>query len=495
MILKSDINPFENYSGSSGLAKPKTLMILLFSLLLVGLLLAKMGVMGAGVVIGLIFAAIFMYLIFSYPIIGFYTAIAFNFTMIGLGRYIPGLPVGFTIDGILLLTYLALIMNRFRTRVDWTPAKKDITVLATIWFGYSVFQIINPEAQSFAAWVSGRGIAFYMFLLVPLVLIFINTSRKLSWFFFIWGVLSILGTIKGIMQLNLGVDFAEQAWLNAGNHKTHILFGKLRVFSFYSDAGQFGANQAYSAVVAFVYSMSQKKKAHKFFFIFVALMGMYGLVISGTRGAISVPMAGLMTFFVLRKNVKVLSVGVVLLLIVFIFFKFTMIGQGNAQIRRMRSAFDPNDASLQVRLANQRLLKNYLSSRPFGGGIGHGGTKAQKFLPYAFLSQVATDSWYVLIWVEQGIVGLTLHLCILFYVMGKASYMVMFRIRDPILKLKMSALISGMAGVMVASYGNAVLGTMPTALLIYTTMAVVLNSEVFDIPIEEDKNETIKINS
>jgi hypothetical protein len=41
------------------------------------------------------------------------------------------------------------------------------------------------------------------------------------------------------MQMTMGVDFAEQEWLNEGSYKTHILFGKLRVFSFFSDAGQF----------------------------------------------------------------------------------------------------------------------------------------------------------------------------------------------------------------------------------------------------------------
>jgi hypothetical protein len=35
---------------------------------------------------------------------------------------------------------------------------------------------------------------------------------------------------------------------------------------------------------------------------------------------------------------------------------------------------------------------------------------------------------------------------------------------------------------MVASYGNAVLGGMPTAMLLYTSMAIMLNSEVFDSP-------------
>jgi hypothetical protein len=325
-----------------------------------------------------------------------------------------------------------------------------------------------------------------MFLLVPLTLLFINTNKKLDFFLYIWGAFSILASLKGIMQLYIGLDSAEQGWLDEGNYKTHVLFGKLRVFSFLSDAGQFGGNQAYSAVVATIYSMTQKNWRPKLFFITVAVLAFYGMIISGTRGAISVPLIGFMTFFVLRKNIKVLGAGIILLMLVFAFFKFTTIGQGNAQIRRMRTAFDPNDASLQVRLDNQKLLKGYLASRPFGGGIGHGGVKAQKYLPNAFLSQVATDSWYVLIWVEQGIVGLTLHLFILFYTVGKGTYWVLFKIRDPILKLKIGALISGMTGVMVASYGNAVLGGMPTALLIYASMAIMLNSEVFDIPDEKE---------
>lgn len=193
-----------------------------------------------------------------------------------------------------------------------------------------------------------------------------------------------------------------------------------------------------------------------------------------------------MAFFVLRKNIRVLSFGIALLSLVFIFFKFTTIGQNNDQIRRMRTAFDPNDASLQVRLNNQRLLKNYLASRPFGGGIGHGGVKAQRFLPNAFLSQIATDSWYVLIWVEQGIVGLLLHLFILLYVFIKACYKIMFKIRNPMLKIKMSALASGMFGVMVASYGNAVLGQMPTNMLLYISMAVLVTSEKFDTTTEAE---------
>jgi hypothetical protein len=481
MNSDNQINPFEVYTGSNRLAEPRFILFLFLAVFIFAFIFASLGMMGIGLMTGIFFIILYAFFLFNRPIIGLYTAIGLSFILIGIGRYVKDLQVGLGMDGILILTYLALIMNKFKERVDWSPANKDITILSIIWFGYALFEIVNPEARSMPAWFSGRGVFLYMFLMVPLTLLLINDNRKLDTFLYIWGAVSILATLKGIIQLKFGVDQWEQGWLNEGNYKTHILFGKLRVFSFMSDAGQFGGNQGYTGVVAIIYSMSQKGKS-KVFFMIVGILALYGMIISGTRGAISVPLAGFMTFFVLRKNIRVLVFGVSLLLLVYIFFRFTLIGQGNDQIRRMRTAFDPNDASLQVRLDNQKILSRYLASRPFGGGVGHGGVKAQKYLPYAFLSQIATDSWYVLVWVETGIVGLLLHLFILFYTLGKASYKVMFRIRDPMIKLKMSALIAGMAGVMVASYGNAVLGGMPTAMLLYTSMAVMMNSDVFDSP-------------
>jgi len=434
--------------------------------------------------IGLIlFPLIFAYLIlfFRHPIIGLYSAISLGFIILGLSRYIKGFQLGLGMDGILVLTYIALIFNRFRDRVDWKPAKKDVTLLAAIWFAYSIIEVANPESRSFPAWLAGmRGISLYMMLFIPLTLLFINSNRKLDTFLVLWGTFSLLVSLKGILQNTLGVDPWEKAWLDAGAAQTHILFGKLRIFSFLSDAGQFGANQAYSGVVAIIVSFVEKNRRKKIFFIIVGILGLYGMLLSGTRGAISIPLAGFTLYFILKKNKVVMISGFFLMLLVFVFFKYTLIGQDNQQIRRMRSAFDPNDASLQVRLENQKKLKVYLASRPMGGGIGHAGVKAQKYLPNAFLSNVATDSWYVLIWAEQGVIGLSLHLFILFYILIKASYLIMFRIRDPILKIKMAALASGMFGVMVASYGNAVLGTMPTGMLIYTSMAIMLNAETLD---------------
>ncbi|MFS4416476.1 O-antigen ligase family protein [Maribacter sp. 2307ULW6-5] len=479
------INPFDKLCGSAGLASGTAILGVLLATVALAFLLVKMKVAGAVLLLALFFGGIYAYALFKHPILGFYSAIVLNFVILGSTRYVKfPFPVGFVMDGILVLSFLALIFSRFRERVDWSPAGKPVTFLAVLWLGYFIFQLMNPEARSTEAWIAGRSTGFHFLFVVVLTLMFMDSNKRLDTFLYIWGVFSILASFKGMGQLFFGVDAAEQAWLDGGAAQTHVLFGKLRIFGFYTDAGNYGANQGYSAVVALIYAMTKKGRA-KIFFITVGVLGLYGMLISGTRGAIAVPFIGFMTFFVLRKNIKVLTAGVLFVALVFVFFKFTTIGNGNDQIRRMRTGFDPNNPSLMVRKKNQAILKTYLASRPFGGGVGHGGDKAQRFLPHAFLSHVATDSWYVMIWVEMGIVGLVLHLIILFYVIGTASFKVMFRIRDPITKLRMSALIAGMAGVMVASYGNEVLGQMPNSLLIYATMAIISVPEIFERPKED----------
>jgi hypothetical protein len=481
--MEKELNQFDTSTGSEKLGSPKFVLFLLSVTAMSIWVIARMGMDGALVLITLPFLLLYFYWLFKKPITGLWVSIALGFVLLGLSRYIDSdIQIGLGMDIVLVLTYVAFIINHFYDKKIWKPAKKDVTLLAAIWLGYSILEFFNPEAQSHAAWFSGmRGISLYMMLIIPLVLLFIDNLRKLDFFFTLWGVFSILVSLKGIMQITLGPDPWEQIWLSTSAGQTHIIWGQLRAFSFLSDAGQFGANQAYSALVAIIVAFTEKNRGRKLFFIMVAVLGFIGMFLSGTRGVISIPLAGFAFFFILRKSGVWMISGTVLLLFVFVFFKFTSIGQDNSFIRRMRSAFNPNDPSLQVRIENQKKLSTYLASRPFGGGIGHAGVKAKAFLPDAFLSNIATDSWYVLIWAEQGIVGLALHLFILFYILIKGSYRIMFRIRDPILKLKMAALASGMMGVMVASYGNAVLGTMPTSLLIYTSMALMLNTEKLDV--------------
>lgn len=476
-----DLN-INHTSGSAQLKKPLVILGILLLSLIFGYTIGNYGLNIGIILSGSLLFVVYFAIIILYPQFGVYTTIATGFVLLGISRYIrPDLPIGFIIDILIILTVVAMFLHKFPKRIDWHPAKKDITLLAFIWLMYCALEVVNPEAQSVAAWLSAiRPLGFYFFMFVVFALMYLNTPKRLKILFRIWGIFSILASIKGIIQLHVGLDAWEKAWLDSGAAQTHVLFGRLRVFSFYSDAGQFGANQAYTAVVFSILFFEEKKLKEKIFDAIVAVLGFYGMAISGTRGALFIPFAGFALYLFHKKNIYLLTIGMIAGLAIFVFFKYTTIGQSNYNIRRMRSAFNPQDPSLQVRLENQRKLRIYMATRPFGGGLGHGGVKAQKFVPNAFLANIPTDSWYVLIWVETGIVGLFLHLFIQLYTLGKASYLLMFRLRDPKLIAMMSALSSGMLGVMLASYGNAVIGQLPTSLLIYSSMAIMLNSTTID---------------
>lgn len=465
-----------------------SMVTLIASLMLFTLFIVKSEIIGLALTFGLFAAVGVMYSVFNKPKNGIYLLIVVAFFVTGAARYVIA-PWGLIIDGLLVLIYVALFFEGFAEKIQWSKSKSSLTVLATIWMAYILFQLANPQVLSREAWFYAmRGVGLYQILSIPLLFLLFNKQKDLNVFFIIWGCLSVLGTLKGFQQWKFGVDPFEQRWLAMGGAETHILFGKLRVFSFYSDAGQFGASQAHAGVVFGILALFRKSSAKlKAFYIGVALAGFFGMLISGTRGAIAVPALGGMMFLILRKNIKVLMLGGAFLVAMYVFFAHTTIGQGNAEIRRMRTAFDPNEASLKVRLDNQKKLKSYLASRPFGGGVGATGNWGQRFTPHSFLANTATDSWYVMIWADTGIVGLIYYLFMIFFVLVTGAYNVMVKIQSNDLKVQITALTCGMAGIMMASYGNGVFGQMPTGILMYVTMTFMFLSPKIDKTLIGDK--------
>jgi hypothetical protein len=483
-------NPFEQKTGSARLANPIAILGFAIMSILFGFLLSQSQINIVFALIALPFLLIFLNKVYINPSIGITFAYILNLVLMGITRYIP-IKLGYFMDILLTIIFLAYFFQHFYKKIDWTILKDDLIYLTVIWFGYIVMEIANPEAVSIGAWFSAmRGEALYMLLIIPLVYFIYDKPKNLNTFLYIWAIISLLASVKGAMQLIIGPDPWEQKWLDEGGAVTHMLWGKLRVFSFFTDAGQFGASQAQIGVVGALLALNSTNFKLKIFWVIVSLSGFYGMAVAGTRGAMAVPAAGFFLYLFLKKNVRVISIGMIFMILAFVFFKFTKIGDSNYQINRMRSSFDTEDASLNTRLRNQMAFGAYLKSRPIGGGVGHAGNRAQKFVPYGYLANIATDSWYVMIWAECGIIGLYLHLFILFYIVGKGSYIIMFRIKDKELFGKLSALHCGTFGILGASYGNMVLGQFPTHLIVFTSMAYVFLGVKLDKQIEELKEKS-----
>lgn len=398
------------------------------------------------------------------PKVAIWGSLAMGFLISGLGRYVAA-PWGLSIDFFLFLAVVFVALNPAISK-NWANAKNDIVWFSMVWMGYLILEMFNPAGNGLEAWFYAmRGIGFYQVMAVPLVYLLFREEKDFHFFLKLLVILSLAGTVWGFKQQIIGVDAAEYRWLwEEDHHEEHILHGVLRVFSFYSDAGQFGASQAMMAMLMGILALGPFKTWKRLVYAVLAVVFFLGFAISGTRGALAVPLFGGLAYLFCTRNFKVLIAGISAMALVFIILKYTFLFQGVEQVRRMRTALDPENPSLQVRLENQRTFGRYLSDKPFGGGVGTAGFWGARFNPNSLMANTATDSWYVKIWAETGFVGLAIHLSFLGYVIGKGGYISM-NLRDKKQRTYAMAIFSCIVGVVFSSYGNQVFGQMPTGMI------------------------------
>ncbi|MCX2574874.1 O-antigen ligase family protein [Pedobacter sandarakinus] len=405
----------------------------------------------------------------------YYFLIAYCFLFFLIAREIGGLPVGLFIDSLFLILLVAALFTS--TKADWRSLNVDIFYLLLIWLVVSLLEGFNPGSST-EGWINEiRSTAIYPFFAVMLGLLVFKQNRDLDLFIIIVVGLSTLASINGFKQLYIGLTPGEQAFLR-DNANTHLLWGRLRVFSFYSDAGQFGASQAHIGLMALIMALAPIKKWKRILLGLCGAINIYGMLISGTRGALFAIVIGGLVAIILSKNFKALFVGGLMAIMILSVLKFTHIGDSNYQIYRLRSALNPADASLNARFINQQNLKIYMADLPFGGGPGVTGYYGGVYNADKYLSTVPPDSYFVKIWMMYGVVGLTIWFCIMMYIIGSCCGMV-WNIQDKVVKTKMIALTAGAAGILFCSYGNEVINLMPTSIVVYLSWVFIYKSRHF----------------
>lgn len=414
----------------------------------------------------------------NYPVTGLMGMVIYCFILPVFNRELMiDFPFGIGVEVLLILTLLIALFNKRKT--NWADANNDMVKLVVLWFVISVLQIANPSGASVVGWVNEiRGTALNMLLVVPLACVVMQREKHLNLFLYIVLAWSVFGALNGIKQLYIGLSPGEQAFL-INNKGTHLIRGVIRVFSFYTDAGQFGASMSHIALVSWILAMGPFRLWKRVLLFGLGCLLFYGMIISGTRGAFFVLVGGLVGLF-LTKNFRVLVIGLFAMIALFSFLKFTNIGQGSYQVRRLRTAVNPDqDASFMVRLNTQLKLTDYLKTKPFGGGLGTVGQNGKEYNNGTFLASIEPDSYWVKIWAMYGIVGLIVWFGMNMYIMGKCCGII-WHINDPRLRVKLIALISGAIGIFIASYGNEVINRTPSSILVFISWAVIYNAPKWD---------------
>ena len=422
----------------------------------------------------------------KYPLWSFIFLFITNYFVMGIARYIS-FPGGILMDAVLLFCFSSLLLKSTYEKVKWKRALNPLTITIFLWVCFCTLELLNPKAVSISDWATKvRGMAVYPFFMVILVSVLLTKYKHLKWILLIWSILTLLGAFKGYWQKNHGFDSAEIYWLFMdGGARTHLISTGIRFFSFFTDAGNYGSNMGFSMVVFSIAAFYIKNKWIKLYFFIVALAGGYGMAISGTRGALAVPFAGYVLCVALSKNWKMAASATIILISTFFFLNFSTMGDNNQLIKRMRSSFDKNDPSLNVRLENQKKLNKYMTDIPFGTSIGFYGKTVDKSNSFYEISKIPSDSWYVQIWIQTGIVGLILHVFLLSAAILMGGYMILFKINNKELRGILTALLAGTFGLLGACYGNELLGQFPNSFLFYICQALVFMGKYYDKELEE----------
>jgi hypothetical protein len=463
-------------------------------IIITGILIMTVLFIRQEIVLGLIIAmiplvTIILFIAFDNPYWGLIILFAENYFIMGITRYVNISGLGILTDVLILFIFVSMLFRTiFNKDIDWKRYKNGAVLLFFIWFIYCILELTNPTANKSAWFSSFRSLSFYPLSVIILTSILFTHYNDFKRILIIYAVFSMLAVAKMFMQKTFGFDSAEWNWLNQGsNRDTHLLYSGIRYFSFFTDAGNFGSNMGCVMVVFLICSLFTKKKVLQIIFGITGVAGMIAMFMSGTRGAIAVPLAGFILFTILSKKIKIFFISMILILSIFSIFMFTDIGQDNQYVRRMRTAFDPNEPSLIVRLENQKKLATYMKNKPFGEGIGLSGVEARRFDPGRLTTNIPNDSWYVKIWVETGIIGLIIYLSILFITIGYSAYIIFFKIKNSELKSYLIAVTCGIFGLMASAYGNPFFGQYPTCILVSMIQAFIFISPLYDKEIETYK--------
>lgn len=472
MANKVYSNRISEYAGENG-----GRVLLLFLLFLLALYQFATAGFPAYVTVCLLpFIVIFIYIAFKWRMFCFWALFVINYLI--QMKDIP-LPVPMSLPNELLqITLLAISIIDVRQTPHFERAANPMLLALIIWCGFCTLEILNDTCNlgiNIAAWYTGARLMAFQLLYTFLVFtIYITSPEVLMRYIKLWAVLSLFSVYWVWKQQNLGFTLTENAWIQTRGRATHILNAGtlIRYFSTFSDAANYGCNAAATTVAFILFGITSKFNFERLFFIATGVLVFWGMFASGTRTAIFCVAAGFIVYIFLSKSVKIAVPFTILFAFFAFILVFTQIGNGNQQIRRMRSAFNKDDASANVRDINKDAIRKYIRDAPWGIGLGMG-YNVPANNKYAKLSTIPPDSEYVYIWIRTGPIGITIFVITTLIMFAGACYVVLFKLKNKSLMGIGAGLCCAFVSIQLGGYANQVLMQFPNCLLFYGGLSIV----------------------
>ena len=423
------------------------------------------------------FVVLFVYVAFRWRMSTFWLLIVANW-FVSFKNINWHMPLSL-VDESLELVLIAIAIVDSRQETHFTRAWNFMLLSLMFWFGLCFIELLNDTCGlgiNFNAWFTGvRLMALQVLWIILVFSLYITTPKSLMIYLRVWAILSLFSAFWTWKMINFGFTSAENSWLYSVGHVTHVLnAGTLtRYWSTFSDAANYGCNASASAIAFLIFGITSKIKIDRIFFLISTAIVTWGMFQSGTRTAIFTMIAGFVVFLVLSKSFKIMVPSAIIGAIFLFILIFTDIGNSNQQMRRMRSAFNKEDASANVRDINKAAIAKYIKDAPWGIGIGMFSDDIPAWNKYKKLSQIPPDSEYVFIWVRTGPIGVTVFTCCMVLMLFGGSYVVLCKLKSPSLIGIGGGLCSAFVSIQLGGYANQVIFQYPNGLTFFGGMAIV----------------------
>jgi len=468
------IKAFRTYTRESG--GRVALLFLLFLLALYNF--ATLGISGFAIICLIPFIVVGIYIAFKWPYLVFWSLILVNYNLqlFAFNQWLPpGLPLSLY-NELFEIALVAIALIDFRKGYPWGRSMNLMAFAILLWFLLCALEVFNDTCRlgiNVSAWFVGfRLMAFQLVYFLLIFSIYINSPEVLTKYLRVWACLALFSVYWTVKQKYIGMNPYELARIHAWG-STHFVNGIIRYWSTFSDAANYGCNAAATSVEFLVIGLTSKFKTDRIFFIITGFAVLWGMFQSGTRTAMACFFVGLIVYVFISKSIK-LAIPIILFgVLSFCLLAFTNIGQGNDQIRRMRSALNKNDASANVRDMNKATMAKYLRDAPWGIGIAIRSGDVPANNKYVVLSNIAPDSEYVYMWIHTGTIGVSVFAFSMFLMFAGGCWIVLFRLKNKTLIGIGAGLCCAFASIQFGGYLNQVIYQYPNGLLFFGGLAIV----------------------
>ena len=474
MVNKVYSNRISEYTHENG-----GRVLILFLLFLLSLYsFENSGINGMAIVLAIPLSIVFIYFAFRYRMLTFWALFFINYFIMFFAKenLLPAIPVSLTNELLEIVLIAVAIIDLKDNHFD--NLANMMTLMIIGWCAFCILEVLNDTCglgMNVTAWFTGiRLMAFQLLYAVVVFALYINTPQKVYQLFYIWATFALFAVFWCWKQQTFGWTAGEQAWLfNAGHARQHLVNGIVRYFSIFTDAANFGIHMAAASCSFIIIAITNKAKKHKIFFGITGILCIWAMFASGTRTAMFCLIIGFMLFLVLSKSVKIMVPTSIVFGLFIAMLMFTKIGDGNSQIRRMRSAFNPDDASANVRDINKQAISKYMKDAPWGIGIGIFEQDIPAWNKFKLVSQIPPDSEYVFIWIRTGWIGVSWFTLCNLVVLFAGCWIVLFRIKNRSLMGMGAAWCASFISLHLGGYANQILMQFPNIVVFYGGMTTV----------------------